>query len=294
MKYKELYLYGAEKLKNAGVPEAELDARLLLEAVFHTTRNDMLLYPDKEVDEKQKENYVNHIQKREKRIPLQYILEKQEFMGMEFYVNKDVLIPRQDTEILVEEAMKHLHDGMHILDVCTGSGCILISLLHYSNDCQGVGIDISEAALSVAKENAARLLEDNKEEHMGDQQKISFWEGDLFDALPEMDKFDIIVSNPPYIETKVLETLEPEVSHHEPLTALDGKEGGLYFYRRIVENAGQYLHRDGMLFFEIGYNQAEPVTQLMKDKGFIEVNVKKDYAGLDRVVYGTYLPMDSL
>ena len=252
MKYKELYLYGAEKLKNAGVPEAELDARLLLEAVCHTTRNDMLLYPDKEVDEKQKENYVNHIQKREKRIPLQYILGKQEFMGMEFYVNKDVLIPRQDTEILVEEAMKHLHDGMHILDVCTGSGCILISLLHYSNDCQGVGIDISEAALAVAKENAARLLEDNKEEHMGDQQKISFWKGDLFDALPEMDKFDIIVSNPPYIETKVLETLEPEVSHHEPLIALDGKEDGLYFYRRIVENAGQYLHRDGMLFFEIG------------------------------------------
>lgn len=294
MKYKELYLYGAEKLKNAGVPEAELDARLLLEAVCHTTRNDMLLYPDKEVDEKQRENYVNYIQKREQRIPLQYILGRQEFMGMEFYVNKDVLIPRQDTEILVEEAMKHLHDGMHILDVCTGSGCILISLLHYSNDCQGVGIDISEAALAVAKENAARLLEDNKEEHMGDQQKISFWEGDLFDALPEMDKFDIIVSNPPYIETKVLETLEPEVSHHEPLFALDGKEDGLYFYRRIVENASKYLHRDGMLFFEIGYNQAEPVTQLMKDKGFIEVNVKKDYAGLDRVVYGTYLPMDSL
>lgn len=294
MKYKELYLYGAEKLKNAGVPEAELDARLLLEAVCHTTRNDMLLYPDKEVDEKQRENYVNYIQKREQRIPLQYILGRQEFMGMEFYVNKDVLIPRQDTEILVEEAMKHLHDGMHILDVCTGSGCILISLLHYSNDCQGVGIDISEAALAVAKENAARLLEDNKEEHMGNQQKISFWEGDLFDALPEMNKFDIIVSNPPYIETKVLETLEPEVSHHEPLFALDGKEDGLYFYRRIVENASKYLHRDGMLFFEIGYNQAEPVTQLMKDKGFIEVNVKKDYAGLDRVVYGTYLPMDSL
>lgn len=294
MKYKELYLYGAEKLKNAGVPEAELDARLLLEAVCHTTRNDMLLYPDKEVDEKQRENYVNYIQKREQRIPLQYILGRQEFMGMEFYVNKDVLIPRQDTEILVEEAMKHLHDGMHILDVCTGSGCILISLLHYSNDCQGVGIDISEAALAVAKENAARLLEDNKEEHMGDQQKISFWKGDLFDALPEMNKFDIIVSNPPYIETKVLETLEPEVSHHEPLFALDGKEDGLYFYRRIVENASKYLHRDGMLFFEIGYNQAEPVTQLMKDKGFIEVNVKKDYAGLDRVVYGTYLPMDSL
>lgn len=294
MKYKELYLYGAEKLKNAGVPEAELDARLLLEAVCHTTRNDMLLYPDKEVDEKQKENYVNYIQKREKRIPLQHILGKQEFMGMEFYVNENVLIPRQDTEILVEEAMKHLHDGMHILDVCTGSGCILISLLHYSNDCQGVGIDISEAALSVAKENAARLLDDNTEGHLGNQQKISFRKGDLFDALPEMDKFDMIVSNPPYIETKVLETLEPEVSHHEPLIALDGKEDGLYFYRRIVENAGKYLHRDGMLFFEIGYNQAEPVTQLMKDKGFIEVNVKKDYAGLDRVVYGTYLPMDSL
>ena len=286
MKYKELYLYGAEKLKNAGVPEAELDARLLLEAVCHTTRNDMLLYPDKEVDEKQKENYVNRIRKREKRIPLQYILGKQEFMGMEFYVNKDVLIPRQDTEILVEEAMKHLHDGMHILDVCTGSGCILISLLHYSNDCQGVGIDISEAALAVAKENAARLLEDNKEEHMGDQQKISFWEGDLFDALPEMDKFDIIVSNPPYIETKVLQTLEPEVSHHEPLLALDGKEDGLYFYRRIVSESKEYLNESGMLLFEIGYDQGQEVSDMMKEAGFSDVCVIKDLARNDRVVYG--------
>ena len=231
-------------------------------------------------------NYVNCIQKREKRIPLRYILGKQKFMGMEFHVNKDVLIPRQDTEILVEEAMKHLHDGMHILDVCTGSGCILISLLHYSNDCQGVGIDISEAALSVAKENAARLLEVNVEKHLENQQKISFWKGNLFDALPEMDKFDIIVSNPPYIETKVLETLEPEVSHHEPLLALDGKEDGLYFYRRIVSESKEYLNESGMLLFEIGYDQGQEVSDMMKEAGFSDVCVIKDLARNDRVVYG--------
>lgn len=286
MKYRDLYLYGVEKLNSVGIAEAKLDARLLLEEVCHTDRSDMILYPDREVDDVQHESYVNYIKKREQRIPLQQIIEKQEFMGLEFYVNEYVLIPRQDTEILVEEAMKNLHDGMRILDVCTGSGCILISLLHYSNDCQGVGIDISKEALRVARKNAEKLLPDEKE--------ISFYQGDLFEALPDTEKFDMIVSNPPYIRSDVIPTLEPEVAFHEPVIALDGKEDGLFFYRRIIEEAGKYLCRGGMLFFEIGYDQAEAVLGLMMDKGFIEVNTLKDYAGLDRVVYGTYLPMDSL
>ena len=278
MKYRDLYLYGVEKLNNAGIAEAKLDARLLLEEVCHTSQSDMILYPDRNVDDVQHESYVNYIKKREQRIPLQQIIEKQEFMGLEFYVNENVLIPRQDTEILVEEAMKNLHDGMRILDVCTGSGCILISLLHYSNDCQGVGIDISKEALLVAKKNAEKLLSDGKE--------AAFYQGDLFEALPDTEKFDMIVSNPPYIRSDVIPTLEPEVAVHEPVIALDGKEDGLFFYRRIIEEAGNYLCRGGMLFFEIGYDQAEAVSKLMMDKGFIEVNTLKDYAGLDRVVYG--------
>lgn len=286
MKYRDLYLYGVEKLNSVGIAEAKLDARLLLEEVCHTDRSDMILYPDRDVDDVQRESYVNYIEKRKQRIPLQQIIGKQEFMGLEFYVNEYVLIPRQDTEILVEEAMKNLHDGMRILDVCTGSGCILISLLHYSNDCQGVGIDISKEALRVARKNAEKLLPDEKE--------ISFYQGDLFEALPDTEKFDMIVSNPPYIRSDVIPTLEPEVAFHEPVIALDGKEDGLFFYRRIIEEAGKYLCRGGMLFFEIGYDQAEAVLGLMMDKGFIEVNTLKDYAGLDRVVYGTYLPMDSL
>lgn len=286
MKYKELYLNGVEKLEKAGIAEATLDARLLLEAVCHTTRNDMLLNPDREVSQDECDNYVNYITEREKRIPLQHILGNQDFMGLEFYVNQHTLIPRQDTEILVETAMKDLHDGMRVLDICTGSGCILISLLHYSNDCVGVGIDISEEALVVAKANAEKLL--------GEEKDYAFYCGDLFEALESNDKYDIIVSNPPYIRTGVIETLEPEVKDYEPMAALDGKEDGLYFYRRIINEVGEYLNREGMLFFEIGYDQAEDVSKLMTDKGFVLVNVKKDYAGLDRVVYGTYLPMDSL
>lgn len=290
MKYKELLLFGVEELKKVDIKEADLDARLLLEHVCHTTRNDLLLYPDKEVSDMDKECYVNLIKERAKRVPLQHIIGIQSFMGLDFYVNQYTLIPRQDTEILVEEAMRHLHDGMHILDVCTGSGCILISLLHYSNECHGVGIDISKEALEVAAKNADTLL--------GAEKDYFFYEGDLFDALKQESsickKYDIIVSNPPYIKTSVIETLEPEVKQFEPMAALDGMEDGLFFYRRILDGVDDYLCRNGMLFFEIGHDQAKEVSDLMEEKGFIEVKVKKDYAGCDRVVYGIYLPKDSL
>lgn len=286
MKYRDLYLYGVKQLEDAGITEASLDARLLLEHVCHTNRNDLIVYPDKEVESSCEESYVNCIKKRSERIPLQHIMGKQEFMGLEFYVNQHTLIPRQDTEILVEEAMKHIHDGMAILDVCTGSGCILISLLKYSNDCKGVGIDISPEALQVASQNAKNLLEDTCQ--------YSFFEGNLFEALEDSEKYDIIVSNPPYIPTDVIATLEPEVKDHEPITALDGMEDGLFFYKKIVHEIGSYLHRNGMLFFEIGYDQAKDVSKLMSDMGFVDINIIKDYAGLDRVVFGTYLPMDSL
>lgn len=203
-------------------------------------------------------------------------------MGLSFQVNKHVLIPRQDTELLVEEAMRHLGDGMRILDLCTGSGCILLSLLKYSNECEGIGIDISAEALEKAQENAQRLNID-----------AVFLAGDLFEPLADFvsertsDRlFDMIVSNPPYIETAVIDTLMPEVREHEPFGALDGGEDGLQFYRRIVAQAPAHLRRGAVLLFEIGCGQGEAVVELMQEAGFAEVKVLQDYAGLDRVVYG--------
>ena len=276
MQYRELYRMGKARLTEAKIPEAELDARLLLEEVCGTDRNDLLVHGDKEVPPEQCDRYVEYIQRRQKREPLQQITGYQEFMGLRFKVTPDVLIPRQDTETLVEEVMRYLHDGMHLLDMCTGSGCILLSLLKYSNDCEGTGCDISEKALKVAEENAEML-----------SLNASFVQSNLFENIS--GKYEFIVSNPPYIPTGVIPTLMEEVRDHEPVSALDGREDGLYFYRKIVEKAGEYLYPGGMLFFEIGYDQAEKVSSLMRQAGYREVTVCKDLAGLDRVVYGTLL-----
>lgn len=278
--YSEIYKEGRACLEAADIGEAELDARLLLEFVCGSNRNTLLAHGDREVSAEECERYRELIGKRAAHIPLQHLTSEQNFMGLTFLVNKEVLVPRQDTEVLVEEAMKHLHDGMRILDLCTGSGCILLSLLHYSNDCEGVGTDLSPQALSVARENYERLREARPE------MKARFLEGDLFAALEE--RFDMIVSNPPYIETSVIDTLMPEVREHEPLMALNGGADGLAFYRRIAKQAGSYLNGGGMLFFEIGCGQAEAVCGLMKEAGFCEIQVVKDFAGLDRVVYGSY------
>ncbi len=272
--YQELYKWGCEELILAKIEEAVLDARLLLEEVCHTDRNYLLVHGENPVLEEQKQAYAAFIEQRKKHIPIQHIIGYQEFMGLRFKVSPDVLIPRQDTEVLVEEVMRYLHDGMRILDMCTGSGCILLSLLHYSNDCEGVGCDISEKALAVAKENARAL---NKE--------AIFIQSDLFDKID--GKFEIIVSNPPYIPTSVIDTLMPEVKDHEPFGALDGKEDGLFFYRKIIAKAPEYLHPGGMLFFEIGCEQAEDVSECMREAGYRDITVCKDLAGLDRVVYGT-------
>lgn len=277
MEYKNLYETGKRRLCEAGIEEADLDARLLLEYVCGTDRNTLLVHGDRMVSEKECSLYEACIEKREKRIPLQYITGEQEFMGLKFKVNENVLIPRQDTEILVEEALRNLHDGMSILDMCTGSGCILLSLMQYSNDCEGTGVDISEKALEVAKENAVCFSKDPV-----------FLRSDLFEKVE--GKYDMIVSNPPYIPTETIPKLMDEVKEHEPVMALDGKEDGLYFYREIIGQAGEHLNRGGKLFFEIGCDQAEEVSELLENAGYKEVEVVKDFAGLDRVVFGTYLP----
>lgn len=285
MNYREIYDEGRKVLALAGIAEADLDARLLLEEVCGTDRNTLLVHGDREVSEAESASFREYIDSRAKRIPLQHITGSQEFMGLTFKVSGDVLIPRQDTEILVEEVLTELHDGMKILDMCTGSGCILTSLLHYSNGCQGTGADISPAALDIARENASVLLAERiASAEEGCEPDFNFVESDLFEKIE--GRFDVIVSNPPYIAREVIETLAPEVRDFEPGIALDGGEDGLTFYRKIVEGSAEHLVRGGYLFFEIGYDQAEAVSKLMADAGFKEITVVKDYAGLDRVVRG--------
>lgn len=273
MNYTEAFLMGMQKLKEAEIGEAQLDARLLLEEVCGTDHNTLLCHGDREVSEAEEEQYRKALEQRAVHVPLQHLLGYQDFMGLRFQVNEYVLIPRQDTEILVEEAMRYLHDGMRILDLCTGSGCILLSLLHYSNDCEGVGVDISQEALQVAAQNAELL-----------GIKADFLKSDLYEKVT--GKFDLLVSNPPYIERKVIPTLMEEVREYDPYIALDGGEDGLDFYRRIIGGAQDYLKRGGQILMEIGSGQAQAVSELLREAGFKEIDVCKDFAGLDRVVSG--------
>lgn len=304
MEYREAYNLGKVVLSAASVPEAETDARLLLEFVCGTDRNTLLAHGDREVTGNQESAYRELLEKRSQRIPLQHLTGVQDFMGLEFAVDEHVLIPRQDTEILVEEVLQHLHDGMQVLDMCTGSGCILISLLHYSNNCEGVGVDVSEEALRVAEQNAVKLLgaravrnlsgdlgeaAESQDRFVGTH--VRFVQSDLFEKVE--GKFDLIVSNPPYIQRDVIDTLMPEVRDYEPRLALDGSEDGLLFYRRILEECPRYLQKGGMLFLEIGYDQGPAVSLLMEQAGFLGVMLISDYAGLDRVVCGT-LSFDSV
>lgn len=275
MNYRKLYETGKDRLEKAGIQEAALDARLLLEEVCRTDRNTLLVHGDRAVTEEEETQFRIFIERRSTHEPLQQITGWQEFMGLRFSVTEDVLVPRQDTETLVEEVMRYLRDGMEILDVCTGSGCILLSLLRYSNGCRGVGCDISEKALAVAGQNAKEL-----------GISAQFIQSDLFESIE--GRFEYIVSNPPYIRKDIIPTLMEEVRDHEPLIALDGGEDGLDFYRKITREATEHLYSGGMLFFEIGYDQGEAVKLLMEEEGYEEVTVSQDLAGLDRVVYGTF------
>ncbi len=273
MNYTEALLMGMQKLKEAQIGEAQLDARLLLEEVCGTDHNTLLCHGDREVSEAEEEQYRKALEQRAVHVPLQHLLGYQDFMGLRFQVNEYVLIPRQDTEILVEEAMRYLHDGMRILDLCTGSGCILLSLLHYSNDCEGVGVDISQEALQVAAQNAELL-----------GIRADFLKSDLYEKVT--GKFDLLVSNPPYIERAIIPTLMEEVREYDPYIALDGGEDGLDFYRRIIGGAQDYLKRGGQILMEIGSGQAKAVSELLREAGFKEIDVCRDFAGLDRVVSG--------
>lgn len=268
---------GEERLRQAGVPDAAHDAWELFADACEMEKSCYFLHENDKIKEIWEKRYGEMIEKRAQRIPLQQILGTAWFMGYEFAVNEQVLTPRFDTEILVEEAARHLKPGMKILDVCTGSGCILLSLLAEYRDMEltGLGVDLSAGALSVAKENQKRLAIE-----------AEFIQSDLLEKVTGV--YDLIVSNPPYIATKEMENLMPEVREHEPWMALDGKEDGLFFYRKIVEAAGGYLKKEGWLCFEIGYDQGEAVRRMMEDAGYEKVSVIRDLAGLDRVVQGQW------
>ncbi|MBR3770477.1 MAG: peptide chain release factor N(5)-glutamine methyltransferase [Lachnospiraceae bacterium] len=273
MTYREAVALGEKTLTMAGIADVKTDAWMLLEMAAKIDRNFYYMHMNDEITQEQLVEYESVLKKRSEHIPLQYITGETEFMGLPFKVNSNVLIPRQDTETLVEEALKVAKPGMKVLDMCTGSGCIIISILHHGKALEGYASDISRHAINVAKENAKL-----------NQVAVSFETGDLFDHIK--GKYDIIVSNPPYIRTEEIAKLMPEVQNFEPFNALDGKEDGLFFYRKIVEQAGDYLNSGGHLLFEIGHDQGQEVSELMVQAGFKDVRVIKDLAGKDRVVTG--------
>lgn len=293
MEYRALYQEGTERLQQAGIAEAALDARLLLEYVCGTVRNDMLLHGDREVTGEDTKHYRQMLSKRADHVPLQYLTKQQEFMGLSFYVDENVLIPRQDTEILVETIMKDGYDGKRILEIGTGSGCIILSLLKYGNGCHGTATDISEGALETAKKNAAQLgldVELIRTDLAADIIAAGDTAADVTVtsgiAITGKGVFDIIVSNPPYIASGVIPTLMPEVRDHEPVLALDGGADGLEYYRRILQETKELLAPGGKYYFEIGYDQGGAVKALLEEQGCSDVRIVKDYAGLDRVISG--------
>ena len=284
--FHELLTQGTQILLSAGIEEARLDAWLLLEYTADISRAWYYAHPESEVNEKIVSEYLSLCQKRAEHIPLQHLTHQVCFMGYDFYVDERVLVPRQDTEILAEEALHQLRNirNPRILDMCTGSGCLLLSLLMELPDAIGTGVDISAAALAVAERNR-KNLELEKRAVLVQSDTFS---GDYFQKNSGNIslEYDMLISNPPYIPTEDIGKLMEEVRFHDPVLALDGREDGLYFYRRITEQAGKYLKPGGWLMYEIGCEQGADVSAIMQGEGFTEVTVKKDLAGLDRVVIG--------
>ena len=267
-----------KQLQKAGIEDFEYESWAFLDWKLHIDRAEFYMNPNGEVKEELLEELESVLKQREQRVPLQYLMGECEFMGYDFYVDEQVLIPRQDTECLVELAVESIRKELtkvRVLDLCTGSGCIGISVAKICPDIEVTLADISDGALSVAKKNAQNLGAD-----------VTLIKGNLFENIE--GRFDYILSNPPYIPSEVIEGLMPEVKEHEPRLALDGEADGLSFYRRIINAAPDYLNSDGRIYFEIGAEQGEDLTRLMNERGFCEVKVHKDLAGLDRIVTGIY------
>ena len=277
MTIREALTKGMIILKNNNVETPKLKARLLLQYILKKPRQYLIVYDNKEIDKKEQWEYFVNIEKLTNGVPLQHITHTQEFMKMDFFVNENVLIPRPDTEILVEEVIKIAKkiEKPRILDLCTGSGAIAISIAKNIPTAEVYAIDISEKALEVAKKNANRL-----------DTNVKFVKSNLFSNIGKV-KFDIIVSNPPYIKTKVIEELDKQVKN-EPYIALDGGADGLKFYKIIIENAYKYIKNEGKVFFEIGYDQKNELINLFKKNNHYEnIYSKKDLGGNDRIIVAT-------
>ena len=268
----EMLVDGERRLQQADIPEAKVNAWYLFAHVTGMTKSSFFLRAEEEAEDGWLTEYGHVLELRMARRPLEYITNETEFMGLPFYVDENVLIPRQDTECLVEEALPYVR-GKDVLDLCTGSGCIGISLAVLGG-CRSVTLaDLSQAALRVARENAHK-----------NQADVLFVQGDLFENIEST--YDVIVANPPYIPTAEIGRLMPEVRDYEPLAALDGAEDGLHFYYRIIGESSRYLQFGGRLCFETGYNQGKAVRSYMEHSGYTDVEIKKDLAGLDRIVTG--------
>ena len=268
---KGLLTDGTKMLTQAGIDEAELDARYILEYITGLNSAQYFIHSEDIIEKNKAEEFFRLIERRSKRIPLSYVIGTRDFFGLTFKVDENVLIPEQETELLVEEVIKH-SEGKSVLDMCTGSGCIAISIALFGKPSKVAASDISEKALEVARENAKSLKAG----------EISFIQGDMFENVT--DKFDIIVSNPPYIETGEIDELMPEVRDYIPRLALDGDIDGLKFYRIISKEAVKKLNKNGRIFYEIGYNQSRAVASILLENGFTDVKIMKDYSGLDRIV----------
>lgn len=278
MKIKDVLKIGIESLNQIKIEDASLKARILLANILDKNKEYLLIHDEEEINEKIVNLYMQKIEELKNHKPIQYIIKKQEFMGYDFYVDENVLIPQPDTENLVEEVLFIINSikdkSLKILDLCTGSGAIAISLSKILNSDKILiyGSDISENALKIAQDNAIQNCS-----------KVVFLKSNIFNEINNNYKFDIIVSNPPYIETKTIEELSEEVKY-EPHLALDGGEDGLYFYREIIKNAKKYLNPNGYLAFEIGYNQKKQVEKLLEENGYKNIYSRKDLSGNDRVV----------
>lgn len=276
MKIEELLREGKKVLEKNNIEEASIISRSLLQYVLKIDRNKLVINKDEEVENNKKNEYIGYIKEVAAGKPVQYITNKQEFMGLSFFVDENVLIPQPDTEILVEEAIKYanqIKENVEILDMCTGSGCIGVALAKHVKNAKVTLVDISTKALEVAKKNA-------KENEV--KEKVNFIQSDMFENIKS--KFDVIVSNPPYIKTKVINELDLQVQN-EPHLALDGGENGLKFYEILINEAPKYLKENGKIFLEIGYDQKKEVEKLARNsKLYKEIETVKDLANNDRVI----------
>lgn len=280
----ELLRLGISKLKSADVEAPALEAGVILCYVLNCDKTYLYVHGDAAAEENKAALYQELLCQRCEGLPMQYITGVQEFMSLDFKVTRDVLIPRQDTEILVEAVIEYAKNRekccVDILDIGTGSGCIAVSLAHYLDQVRVTAVDISERALEIARINS---INNNVSE------RIEFIKSNIFSELGESCRYDIVASNPPYIPAGEIDTLKKEVREHEPMSALVGGGDGLCFYRTIITQAPSFLKPGGMLAFEVGYNQAEDVSSLMQLQ-YSEVRIQKDLTGMNRVVLGFLKP----